>query len=80
MFFERIVVEGEKTITIDGNVYVVSSAANVDVFNCKMHLVNSVFTPLSPDGVDNVSADNYVSWRKELVANLKKWDQIYCKH
>jgi hypothetical protein len=49
MFFERIVVEGEKTITIDGNVYTVTSAANVDVFNCKMHLVTGVFAPLSPD-------------------------------
>lgn len=21
-----------------------------------------------------------MAWRKELVANLKKWDQSYCKH
>lgn len=74
MFFERIVVEGEKTITIDGNVYTVTSAANVDVFNCKMHLVTGVFAPLSPDSVDGLAAETYVAWRKELVANLKKWD------
>jgi hypothetical protein len=49
MFFERIVVEGEKTISIDGNTYTVSSAANVDVFNCKMHLCTGVFAPLNSD-------------------------------
>lgn len=74
MFFERIVGESEKEIKIDGINYPVTSGANVDVFNCKIHLCIGVFAPLNSDQVDNLAADSYVAWRKELVANLKKWD------
>lgn len=49
MFFERIVGEAEKEIIIDGIKYPVSAAANVDVFNCKMHLCIGVFAPLNSD-------------------------------
>ena len=79
MFFVRISPEQEG-LRIDGTMYTISNAANVDNFNCKMHLWTGIWNPLSNDTIDNLSPDTYVAWRKELIANLKKWDQMYMKH
>jgi hypothetical protein len=40
MFFERldkVLIDGLEYV-VDGNKYVISNAANIDHFNCKLHL------------------------------------------
>lgn len=75
MFFERC-----ETIRIDGKLYEVSNASNVDHFNCKMALCGLWQVTFSSDAIADLSVDNYVAWRKETVKALKDWDKMYVKH
>jgi len=75
MFFERC-----ETIKIDGKLYEVSNASNVDHFNCKMHMCSLWQIQFDRDKIDDLAVDNYVNWRKESIKVLKEWDKMYVKH
>lgn len=75
MFFERC-----ETIRIDGKLYEVSNASNVDHFNCKLAMCQLWALTLSQDSVGDLSVDNYLQWKKDAIKALKDWDKMYVKH
>ena len=75
MFFEKV-----ETYSIDGTNYIITNAAQVEMWVCKCSIVD-IFNFLDADTVDmNRSPDSYQSWKKELIKLLKDWDKNYVKH
>lgn len=75
MFFEKV-----ETISIDGVNYIISNAAQVEMWTCKSAIVD-IYNFLDDDNIEmNRTADTYQSWKKELIKMLKEWDKFYVKH
>lgn len=76
MFFEN----NKEEITIDGIPFTLTPAAKQEHYVCKGYLVD-IQLMLSDDMIEmNLSFENYTSWKKELIAALKKWDKHYKLH
>lgn len=75
MFFERC-----ESIKIDGKLYEVSNASNVDHFNCKQHMCQIWQLQFDPSNVEGLAVDSYIAWRKDAVKVLKEWDKMYINH
>lgn len=75
MYFAKV----EKT-SIDGVGYEISNASQVEIWNCKT-AINDIYIALDPSMFDmNITVENYLPWKKELVAKLKAFDKLYTKH
>ena len=76
MFWKRT---GDETFTQNGVKYIISNAANQDTYACR-GLIYEIWQLLSADRIEELNFDNYLQWRKELVAKLKDWEKKYHKH
>ena len=75
MFFEKV-----ETYSIDGTNYIITNAAQVEMWVCKCSIVD-IFNFLDHDTMEDArTADTYLSWKKELIKLLKDWDKNYVKH
>ena len=75
MFFEKC-----EHFTIDGTMYNLSNAAQVELWTCKSAIVD-IFNFLDDFTVgDARTPDTYQGWKKELIKLLKDWDKHYVKH
>jgi hypothetical protein len=75
MFFERC-----ESIKIDGKLYEVSNASNVDHFNCKEKMCALWQLTFDPSNVEGLAVDTYITWRKDTIKALKDWDKMYVNH
>jgi hypothetical protein len=75
MYFAKV-----EKISIDGVGYEISNASQVEIWNCKT-AINDIYNALDPSMFDmNITVENYLPWKKELVAKLKAFDKLYTKH
>ena len=75
MFFEKV-----ETLSIDGTNYIISNAAQVEMWVCKCALVD-IYNFLDSGTVEmDRNVDTYLTWRKDLIKLLKDWDKLYVKH
>lgn len=66
--------------TIDGVLYDITNAVSVELFNCKSAIVD-IFNYLDPSMMEmQLTAESYVSWKKDLIKLLKSFDGQYAKH
>lgn len=79
MIFEKL--QGDPpTKYIDGNAYIVSNGALVDMYRCKEALVD-IYNTLDPQNLEvDLDFNTYTSWRKDLIKKFKEWDKMYLKH
>jgi hypothetical protein len=50
------------------------------MWNCKTKIVD-IFNYLDPGMMEiQLTADSYITWKKDLVKLLKEWDKLYTKH
>ena len=78
MMFEKT--NAETPFKIDGNDYMISNAAAVDMWTCKTALVE-IFNYLD-DGTMEMTCtfDAFTGWKKDLIKFCKEWDKCYVKH
>jgi hypothetical protein len=71
MFFRRC-----EKIEIDGKVFELSNATNVETYNCKMQFMD-VYNSI--EFINEMDESNFTSKKKEMVAFLKEFDKKYIK-
>lgn len=75
MYFAKV-----ERIKIDGKEYEISNASQVEIWNCKTG-INDIYLSMDPTMFDmNITVDNYLTWKKDLVSKLKAYDKLYTKH
>lgn len=75
MFFEKV-----ENIFIDGVKYILSNAAQVELWTCKTKIVD-IYNALDTEMWDmQCNQDNWQQWRKDFIKMLKEWDSNYMKH
>lgn len=80
MFYERLR-ENQLEITFDGIKYPVSSAANLDHWNCRMFMTTEMWPKIDRNEMDDlISATTYQNYKKDFVKCVKEWDKKYEKH
>lgn len=68
-------------IKIDDQAHEISNFANVDHFNCKSKIAVDIWADkFDPDKIEDLNAENWVSWKKETVKVLKEFEKMYQKH
>lgn len=77
MVFKRCQVEW---IEIDGIKYEVTNSANQDHFDCKAKLLEIFQTIELALDDNNLSRDNFMPFKKELIGKLKDFEKKYVKH
>ena len=75
MVFKRLQAD---FIQIDGVTYEVTNSANQDHFDCKEKFLNIIFH--IEQQFDELDADTFPSWKKELINKLKEFEKRYVKH
>mgnify|MGYP001211618623 CR=1 FL=1 len=75
MFFEKC-----ESIQIDGNEYIISNGAMVDMWNCK-EAICEIYNYLDDGTMEmNLTFETFTSWKKDLIKFCKEWDKLYVKH
>ena len=65
---------------MDGNDYMISNAAAVDMWTCKSAIVE-IFNFLDDGTMEmNCAFDTFTTWKKDLIKLLKEFDKCYVKH
>jgi uncharacterized protein YdiU (UPF0061 family) len=66
--------------TIDGVTYEITNGTQVEIWNCRQLLVD-IYQVIDPSMMEmSLTPDSYVTWKKDLVKNLKEFDKVYMKH
>ena len=75
MFLEKC-----EKITIDGKTYEISNPTQVEIWNCKGKLCE-IFQRFDDGTMEmQCNPETYISWKKDLVKELKEFDGMYVKH
>ena len=75
MYFEK-----KEVVSIDGVKYEVPNSCMTDHFACK-EMLSDIYLLFDQDALSqDRTAENYTSWKKDLVKKLKEWDKAYLKH
>ena len=77
MFFQKVNDE-QKRFWIDGNMYIISNAADIDHFNCKSKILEILDLKIKEK--DGCEPSTFQGWRKDLIKSLKEFDKMYVKH
>lgn len=82
MFFVKLQeTTGTGAVSFDGKQYPVTSASNLDHFNCRMDLMTNVWPKFQADDIeDQMTPTNYKAYKTEVAKKLKDWDKKYEKH
>jgi hypothetical protein len=76
----RLWVEKVEKKEIDGTTYEISNGSQVEIWNCKT-AINEIYTALDPSMFDmQLTPENYITFKKELISKLKNFDKMYTKH
>lgn len=80
MFFKKLS-DTQPAITFDGKHYPVTSASNLDHFNCRMDLMSNVWPKFQSEDIeDQMNPTNYKAYKTNVAKALKDWDKRYVKH
>lgn len=75
MFFEKC--EKKK---INEAMYEITNATQVEIWNCKQLIVD-IYNVIDPSMMEmSVNPDSYLTWKKDLIKQLKEFDKLYMKH
>lgn len=67
----------QKRFYIDGNMYIITNAADIDHFNCKQKVYEIFDQKIKERSLEPAT---FQSWKKELVKVMKDFDKMYVKH
>lgn len=66
--------------SIDGVTYEITNSTQVEIWNCKSKIVE-IFNYTDPSMMEmNLTHENYITWKKDLIKLLKEFDKLYVKH